>query len=57
MTTCLENTYSVGLLCVSFVNFCQLVCFLPFGVEGRMWDMIVFVPDRRFSSYLTAFKK
>ena len=26
MTTCLEKSCSFGFLCVTFVNFCQLLC-------------------------------
>ena len=36
MTTCLEKSFSISLLCVSFVNvyqFCVCPSF-PFGIEG-----------------------
>ena len=39
MTTCLEKSYSFGLLCVSFVNVNQFVCVLLslyFGFEDGM---------------------
>ena len=43
MTTCLRKSYSVGLLCVLFVNVLSVcVCAsCPFGFEGGMWDLIV----------------
>ena len=36
--------------------FCKLLsvyvfCFFPFGFEGRMWDLIVLVPDHCLSFY------
>ena len=46
MTTCLENSCSFGLLCVSFVNvyeFCVCHSF-PFGFDG-IWDLTVLIPD------------
>ena len=49
MTTSLEKSCSFGLPCVPFVNCCQfmyLYSYFPFGFEGRMWDLIVSVPDR-----------
>ena len=60
MTTCLGKSCSFGLARVPFVNCCQFMylvvsllvlsiyefsCF-PFGFEGRMWDLIVSVPDQ-----------
>ena len=47
MTTCLGKSCSFGLTRVPFVNCC---CF-PFGFEGRMWDLIVSVPDYCLSFY------
>ena len=44
--------YSVYCACLSwaFVKFC--VCpSLPFGIEGRMWDVIVLIPDHCLSIY------
>ena len=54
MTTCLGKSCSFGLLCVSFVGVCQMLYdFLcpsfPFGVEGGLWDVIVFIPDHCLS--------
>ena len=34
----------------SFVNFCVWPSF-PFGIEGRMWDVIVLIPGHCFSVY------
>ena len=48
MTTCLGKSCSFGLLCVSFVGVCQILCVcpsFPFGIEGRMWVVIVLIPD------------
>ena len=44
MTTCLGKSCSFGLPHVPFVNCCQFSYF-SFGFEGRMWDLIVSVPD------------
>ena len=46
MTTCLGMSCSFGLLCAFFmgvVKFC--VCPFPLGIEGRLWDVIVLIPD------------
>ena len=52
MTTCLGKSCSLGLLWVPFVNYCQYVfSYFPFGFEGRMWDLIVSVPDHCLSFY------
>ena len=40
MTTCLEKSCSFGLLLSIYVFSC-----FPFGFEGRIWDLIVSVPD------------
>ena len=55
MTTCLGKSCSFGLLCVSFVGVCQILCVCPFpsGIEGRMWVVIVLIPDHCFSIYCT----
>ena len=49
MTTCLGKSCSFGLPRVPFVNCCQYMysvfSYFPFGFEGRMWDLIVSVPD------------
>ena len=49
----LGKSCSFGLLCVSFVGVCQILCvFLSFfGIEGRMWDVIVLIPDHCPSIY------
>ena len=53
MTTCLVKSCSFGLLCVSFVGVCQILCALLtlFCVEGRMWDVIVLIPALGFFTY------
>ena len=50
MTTCLGNSCSFSLLCVSFVNVSVCAPF-PFGFEGGMWDLIVVVPDQCLSFF------
>ena len=49
-------TTSFGLLCVSFVGvlvkFCVCPSF-PFGIEGRMWDVIVLIPDHCLCIFLS----
>ena len=55
MTTYLGKSCSFGLPRVSFVNcgqFMYLVISL-FGFEGRMWDLIVSVPDHCLSFYFS----
>ena len=54
MTTYLGKSCSFGLPRVPFVNcgqFMYLVISL-FGFAGRMWDLIVSVPDHCLSFYL-----
>ena len=43
MTTCLGKSCSFGLLCVYFVGVCQVCVYpsFPFGIEGRIWVVIV----------------
>ena len=54
MTTCLGNSCSFGLLCMSFVSVCQVLSLsFPFWFEGGMWDLVVFIPDH----YSPALKK
>ena len=53
MTTYLGKSCSFGLPRVPFVNcrqFMYLIISL-FGFEGRMWDLIVSVPDHCLSFY------
>ena len=53
MTTYLGKSCSFGLPRVPFVNCRQFNVFsyFPFGFEGRMWDLIVSVPDCCLSFY------
>ena len=50
MTTCLGKGCSFGLPRVPSVYVFS--CF-PFGFEGRMWDLIVSVPDHCLCFYFT----
>ena len=54
MTTYLGKSCSFGLPRVPFVNYRQFMylVYFPFGFEGRMWDLIVSVPDHCLSFYL-----
>ena len=58
MTTCLGKSCSFSLLCVSFVGVCQIscvyVCVFSFGVEGRIWVVIVLIPDQCLSIYVSS---
>ena len=56
MTTYLGKSCSFGLLRMPFVNCRSIYVFsyFPFGFEGRMWDLIVSVPDRCLSFYFIA---
>ena len=47
MTTCLGKSCLFGLLRVSNYVF----SYFPFGFKGRMWDLIVSVPDHCLSFY------
>ena len=53
MTTYLGKSCSFGLPRVPFVNCRQFMYLVisPFGFEGRMWDLIVSVPDHCLSFY------
>ena len=53
MTTCLRKSCSVGLMCMPFVNFCQVIKYnsIPLCVYGGIWNLIVSVPDHRLSFY------
>ena len=55
MTTCLGKSCSFGLPRVPFVNCCQFMYLVVslFGFEGRMWDLIVSVPDHCLSFYFS----
>ena len=58
MTTYLGKSCSFGLPRVPFVNCRQFMYFsyFPFGFAGRMWDLIVSVPDHFLSFYFTQTK-
>ena len=43
-------------LCVSFL-LCFVVCHLPIGILGRVWYLIVSIPDLCELSYLHYFLK
>ena len=49
MATCLGKSCSFGLPCV-VLSIYVFISF-PFGFEGRMWDLIVSVPDHCLSFY------
>ena len=54
MTTYLGKSCSFGLPRVPFVNcrpFMYVFSYFPFGFAGRMWDLIVSVPDHCLSFY------
>ena len=53
MTTYLGKSCSFGLLRVPFHKLPSIYVFsyFPFGFEGRMWDLIVSVPDHCLSFY------
>ena len=55
MATYFGKSCSFGLLRVPFVNCRQIMdlVIFPFGFEGRMWDLIVSVPDHCLSFYFT----
>ena len=62
MTTYLGKSCSFCLARVPFVNcrqFVYLVMYLVislFGFEGRIWDLIVSVPDHCLSFYFSTYK-
>ena len=56
MTNCLGKSCSFGLPRVLFVNCCQFMYF-PFSFEGRIWDLIVSVPDHCLSFYFDSSQK
>ena len=55
MITCLGKSCSFGLSCEPFINCCQFMYFsyFPFGFKGRIWDLIVSVPDHCLSFYFS----
>ena len=57
MITFLGKSYSFGLSCVAFVNFCQfLSVFFPFDYKGSMWDPIISDHFLFFFSYLDKYR-
>ena len=50
--------HSVFCACLSwaFVKFCVCLCF-HFGIEGRMWDVIVLIRDHCLSSYFSSISR
>ena len=52
MTTHFGKSCSFGLPRVPFVN-CRQFIYFPFGFVGRMWDLIVSVPDHCLSFYFS----
>ena len=55
MTTYLGKSCSFGSPRVPFVNCCSYVfSSFPFGSKGRIWDLIVSVPDHCLSFYFQA---
>ena len=47
MTISLEKSCSFGLLCAPFAKllYNNVFSYFPFGFEGRIWDLILSVPD------------
>ena len=50
MTTCLEKELFIRFTVSAFRKLLSIYVFscFPFGFEGRMWDLIVSVPDHGF---------
>ena len=59
MTTCLGKSCSFGLPRMPFVNCCQFMYLVisHFGFEGKMWDLIVSVPDHCLFFYFNPCQK
>ena len=59
MTTCLGKRCSFGLPRVPSVNCCQFMYLVVyvFGFKGRMWDLIVSVPDDFLSFYFLYYRQ
>ena len=57
MTTCLEKraVHSVYRECLSKLLSVYVFSYFPSGSEGRIWDLIVSVPDHWLSFYLSWF--
>ena len=58
MNNCLGKSCSFGLLCASIEGVCQILCepSFPFDIEGRMWNVIVLIPDHCRSIYFGSSK-
>ena len=57
MTTCLGRSCSFGLPRVPFVNCCMYLVISLLVLGGRMWDLIVSVPDHCLSFYFDCEKQ
>ena len=53
MTTCLGKSCSFGL--PHKLLSIYVISYFPFGFEGRIWDLIVSVPDHCLSFYFPEF--
>ena len=55
MTTCLGKEMFIRFTARAFHKLLSIYVFsyFPFGFEGRMWDLIVSVPDHCISFYFT----
>ena len=53
MTICLGKRSSLGLMCVSFMNFINLCSSFPFSFDGGLWNLIVLIPDHSLSIYFS----
>ena len=53
MTTCLGKSLFSRITASAFRKLLSVCvfCYFPFGFEGRMWDLIVSVPDHCLSFY------
>ena len=57
MTTCLGKELFIRFTANAFRKLLSIYVFsyFPFGFEGRMWDLIVSVPDHCLSFYFIFF--
>ena len=53
MTTCLEKELLIQVTVSAFLKLLSIYVFscFPFSFEGRIWDLIVSVPDHCLSFY------
>ena len=58
MTTCLGQELFIRFTASAFRKLLSIYVFsyFPFGFEGRMWDLIVSVPDHCLSFYFPYFR-